>query len=88
MYNTTVKSHMPILEVRGFNKSQEKDDGTSWGIFTNEACARIMWETISKKFGTKTQSFYIKEMVGSKPKLTGIMGRFREAQVEEMDSQY
>ncbi len=88
MYNTTVKSHMPILEVRGFNKSQEKDDGTSWGIFTNEACARIMWETISKKFGTKTQSFYIKEMVGSKPKATGIDKRFQEDMIDEMDSQY
>tara|TARA_B110000967_G_scaffold136118_1_gene138928 strand:+ start:200 stop:400 length:201 start_codon:yes stop_codon:yes gene_type:complete len=53
-----IKPYNTKFEVRGFNPSLEKDDGTSWGIFHNEACAMLMWETVSKKFGTRTQSFY------------------------------
>lgn len=79
MYNIT-------FEVRGFDKNLEKDDGTSWGLFHNEACAKLMWETVSKKFGSKTNSFYVKEI---NPKLgnvlnglTGIDRKFKEAELD------
>ena len=48
------------FEVRGFDKTNEKDDGTSWGLFHNESIANIMLAELSRRFGTHTTSFYVK----------------------------
>tara|TARA_R100000951_G_scaffold30803_1_gene26444 strand:+ start:359 stop:652 length:294 start_codon:yes stop_codon:yes gene_type:complete len=69
------------FEVRGFDKTNEKDDGTSWGLFHNESIANIMLAELSRRFGTHTTSFYVKEL-NPKSVLTGIDRKFKEAEID------
>jgi len=73
-------------KVIEYNKVEEKDTNSCWGIFPTASIAEIMRAELSKRYDSNKIGFYVKEI--TKPKLTGIEARFQEDMIDEMDSQY